>query len=897
MADTVRVRVILDDEASRPIRKVRGEIDDLGDSADDASGDVDGLNDSLKDNEKQTKRNSKETKNLTGFFDKLNTNVRGFSHIISAAKIPVYLGAFKVAVPAVGALAAGVVALTATLGPLSGAVGAIPAMGLALGSVIAVSKLATAGIGDAVEVMTKQGATAEEVAEAMKNLSPAARQFAKNLAAMKPEFDDWKKSIADRLLPGLDAGFRNVIGLMPMLGRRLGDVGEIMGNVAHFGGAMIASGPFQRDLSNIMMRNNGLIAAAGSTLLKLVDAIRHVAVAAWPLTNAIQGWIEDFGEWASTSAAAGRETGKLTAFFTRTVIALRTWGRILRDLSVGLFNIFKIGGGDLGKDMLGSLEGISAQFRAWTESESGIARITGWFERSRPILEEMGKLFVAVSEAIGGIGASGESSVVPFLQTLRTDLLPAIETMITNIDTETLGVALGQLATAVTRFMDFASFQPLIDGLSLAGIMLNGLLDLFDDPRAHQAATVFIGASLGLKTLGVAAKATGLKRLSKEFTDAKSSTRRFIAGLTDAEKGQKGFASAVGRGTRKLGKWTKDLVVGTAKLVAHGVVLLATKAKQVAVAVATGAWTAAQWLLNAALNANPIGLVILAIAGLAAGLVLAWNKSETFRNIVTGAFDAVKRAASAVWDWIKTNWPLLLAILTGPFAPLVLFVTQNWDTIKGVFSGFISWIGENASKLWDPISRAFKSVINFLIDAWNKLDFGISIKVPGWVPGVGGKGFSVKDIFPDVPRIGDTSRPRAGGGNVANTLASHAAVSAATPGTQRISNVGIGAFRGSDHHRGKAVDVVGSGLQTYVRNVKRSGGYAAIHGSGQTRHAHAAYGDTTRSRTVKSATGTTVTLELNGPLIGQVNAESEVDIERAIKRALNDWVAERLERA
>ena len=71
-------------------------------------------------------------------------------------------------------------------------------------------------------------------------------------------------------------------------------------------------------------------------------------------------------------------------------------------------------------------------------------------------------------------------------------------------------------------------------------------------------------------------------------------------------------------------------------------------AGQIIVKAATAAWTAAQWLLNAALAANPIGLVIVAVAALGAALVLAYTKSETFRNIVkAGAPGRPRRRSSS----------------------------------------------------------------------------------------------------------------------------------------------------------------------------------------------------------------------------------------------------------
>jgi phage-related minor tail protein len=107
---------------------------------------------------------------------------------------------------------------------------------------------------------------------------------------------------------------------------------------------------------------------------------------------------------------------------------------------------------------------------------------------------------------------------------------------------------------------------------------------------------------------------------------------------------------------------------------------------------ATKTWTAVQWLLNAAMSANPVLLVVAGIAALVAALVLAWQHSETFREIVTGAFDKVKQIAEAVFGWIRDNWPLLLAILTGPFGLAVLAIVRHWGDIKGAATGAKDWI-------------------------------------------------------------------------------------------------------------------------------------------------------------------------------------------------------------
>ena len=86
------------------------------------------------------------------------------------------------------------------------------------------------------------------------------------------------------------------------------------------------------------------------------------------------------------------------------------------------------------------------------------------------------------------------------------------------------------------------------------------------------------------------------------------------------------------------------IVEGATALYTVAVALMA--GAQLEDVVATEAQTGAMALLNAVMNANPIGLVVLALAALAAGFVFAWNHSETFRKVVINAFQAVMSAVS-----------------------------------------------------------------------------------------------------------------------------------------------------------------------------------------------------------------------------------------------------------
>jgi hypothetical protein len=202
----------------------------------------------------------------------------------------------------------------------------------------------------------------------------------------------------------------------------------------------------------------------------------------------------------------------------------------------------------------------------------------------------------------------------------------------------------------------------------------------------------------------------------------------------------------------------------TAALVKNGATALATGAKWLAMnawaLIVRGslmAWTAAQWLLNAAMTANPIGLIILAIVALVAALVLAWQHSETFRNIVTGVFTAVWNAIKWLWDWISQNWPLLLAILTGPIGIAVYMIITHWNTIKNAFlaawqfiqsvwSGVAGWFGG----VWNGIVAVFAGVGGWFASvfrsAWNAIT-GLFGGLAGFFRGVWN---SIVSIFSSV---------------------------------------------------------------------------------------------------------------------------------------------------
>ena len=103
--------------------------------------------------------------------------------------------------------------------------------------------------------------------------------------------------------------------------------------------------------------------------------------------------------------------------------------------------------------------------------------------------------------------------------------------------------------------------------------------------------------------------------------------------------------------------------------------------------------------INIAMALNPIGLIVIGVGALIAGLAIAYTKFEGFRNIVNSVFGGIK--------WWITNVVI-------PQFNLMLTV--------------------------------FKTIFNGIASVWNNTIGKFSFTVPSWVPGIGGKGFAMPDI-------------------------------------------------------------------------------------------------------------------------------------------------------
>jgi len=145
---------------------------------------------------------------------------------------------------------------------------------------------------------------------------------------------------------------------------------------------------------------------------------------------------------------------------------------------------------------------------------------------------------------------------------------------------------------------------------------------------------------------------------------------------------------------------------------------------QKAAAVASRVMAAGMWLVNAALDANPVVLITAGIIALGVALVIAYKKSETFRNVVGGVIDFVKR-----------HWQLLLALIPG-VGPLLVLVARNFKTLRNAAGAVLDFVGDKVQTVID-VFKTLVSWIGTVIDKLNEA-FSVAKSVAGAITAGGG---------------------------------------------------------------------------------------------------------------------------------------------------------------
>ncbi|MGU9187276.1 tape measure protein [Clostridium perfringens] len=139
--------------------------------------------------------------------------------------------------------------------------------------------------------------------------------------------------------------------------------------------------------------------------------------------------------------------------------------------------------------------------------------------------------------------------------------------------------------------------------------------------------------------------------------------------------------------------------------------------------------TAAQWLFNAALSANPIGLVIIGLVALIAGLAYLWNTSEGFRNFWINAWESIKNTCKVAVDGISKFFtdtiPNAFKSLINSAKSTKDFFVNGFEYLKNAVSNFgtllVTKFKNWCDEVWILFTQTIPNWIQSIVDWFSEL--------------------------------------------------------------------------------------------------------------------------------------------------------------------------------
>jgi tape measure domain-containing protein len=253
--------------------------------------------------------------------------------------------------------------------------------------------------------------------------------------------------------------------------------------------------------------------------------------------------------------------------------------------------------------------------------------------------KDYGGAMAKQSQTLNGLWSTFQDTIHLGMANVLQPLIPMLQGALPGA-MDTLGKAFGGVAKALKDFFEGfkndeggASLSKTASAFQILGVGVRSAILAFQD--GEKTSTGFIGA---MESLGIAAR--GAFQL---ITSTAKAAWPVLVGAFNTIINVINFIA-------------EHSTVFGALATSIGTVVAIIKVWQIV----TRTFIAVQAALNLVLSLNPIGLVILAVAGLAAGLVYAYKHSQTFRDIVNGVWASVKGFVIGAIDKIKGAYTTLV---------------------------------------------------------------------------------------------------------------------------------------------------------------------------------------------------------------------------------------------
>ena len=583
---------------------------------------------------------------------------------------------------------------------------------------------------EAVKDIEDGAGAADAYADALSDLSPEAQRFVKYIVSLKDEFKKLKAAAGKELFPKLEEAIQNLVdNLFPRLIPLLESTGGVLGNIAKEFSETITKGENLDRLERIWKSNEVVLTNFGDAASNLYEVLLILLDAARPLT-------EEFSKFVAAKTAAWREslkvqeqTGKLSEKFEIARGILKDLGTIIGNTFRGFGNIISanVGPGSGGQIFLDYLKDVTKKFEELKTIDN------------KPLKEFFAdaavngtKFLSLLGNIVGGfITLADNPELGVFFDQLNvvTDIFQRIGENLSN-SLPAFGEFLIQFALITETLTESGSIETFFD--VLAGVLRN--INAFLNTEFGQALLKASAAILPvLAALGLVLKVGGF------------------------------FGRAV---------------VGSFLLIQNA-------AGALSFAIARLKQNFAMLTYTLGLGAAPTLAIIAAVAALVAIVVLAYQKSEIFREalktLVEGVFVALKRAFDEILaviqevvpsigsfgdifkeigDFLGTYIvPLLEVVLVGAIdlvsgaikfliriaGAIVEAFKVPFNIVKGIFALFRG----DTKGAADAFKNAFESAINYVkkifgafagffkdiinaafIRPWNRLVGGLSFTLP-----------------------------------------------------------------------------------------------------------------------------------------------------------------------
>ena len=334
-------------------------------------------------------------------------------------------------------------------------------------------------------------------------------------------------------------------------------------------------------------------------------------------------------------------------------------------------------------------------------------------EASTTISGSWGSLKAAFENTLVGLTTGGEmfdqslDALVDSAKTFGQNVIPAITGALSGVGSliESLApVIVAELPSMVSDILPHlvSATKSLVTGLisqlpALGKAVLDAIPSIFDgmtDVIGESSVGKLKGSFEGLKNT-ITDTFSNIGPMLKDFCEGGIST--FCDALSTAMDLASGAISVIEALSPVIG------AVAGAIITYKGAVLL-WNAAETAKNVVMGISTAAQWALNVAMTANPIGIVIVAIGALVGAFIVLWNKSEGFRNFWINLWEKVKAIVTSAWEGIKAGFEKI----KNGISAVKEKVSTMWNGVK-----------EKTSELWGGVKNAVSEKLNNIKSAYD----------------------------------------------------------------------------------------------------------------------------------------------------------------------------------